>query len=146
MLRFEATDDIWIAVKSEYQGEFGEINEEWSLDSLTKTTTIDSLDLTYPAKEHLSKREVAAIYLLEDAGYVRLESSLDEVDSSLRTTHLRICWDGYEYLDILRDAGIWEKTKETVRSEGGNFAIEMIRSVALAIAKKQLSDKANLQL
>lgn len=146
MLRFEKSGQIWVQVTSSYEGPCGERNETWSIDSETETERNDALDIEYPKLEPLNDYQIAAIYLLEDAGYVRLNTKTDTVDPNLTETYLRISWDGYEYLDLLRDEGIWKKTKAAVKEEGGSLALEVIKSVATALGKKQIEDRTGLKL
>ena len=47
-----------------------------------------------------------------------------------------LTWEGHEFLDVVRDAVIWQKTKEKVEKElGGSTTIVIIKELAIAIAK-----------
>ena len=47
---------------------------------------------------------------------------------------LRITWDGYEFLDTVRDPEIWSKTKDGARKVGG-WSLSLIRDLAAGFIK-----------
>jgi hypothetical protein len=49
----------------------------------------------------------------------------------------RLTWEGHEFLDNIRDAGIWGKTKAKLR-DLPSVAVTLIREIALAETKKHL--------
>ncbi|PCJ75787.1 MAG: hypothetical protein COA53_04820 [Rhodobacteraceae bacterium] len=50
-----------------------------------------------------------------------------------------ISWDGYEYLDSVRDDGIWAKTKEKLLLVGGSASLDVTKSVAISMITAALA-------
>lgn len=85
-----------------------------------------------PLREHVS--------LLINAGYLREVG----VTRSSSRTKVQLTWQGHDFLDAVRSQSIWEKTKQAVAEEGGSFSLELLKTVALAFAKKQISEHTGL--
>lgn len=49
----------------------------------------------------------------------------------------RLTWHGHEFLDSIKDAGIWEKTKERIKGLPG-VALAVVAAIAEAELKKRL--------
>ena len=45
-----------------------------------------------------------------------------------------LTWDGCDYLDAIRDAGVWAKTKEVVKEAVGSTTMEVIKQAAVMVA------------
>ena len=76
------------------------------------------------------------VQLLCDSGYL-----IQESDSGFRLTS-----DGYDFIVAIRDKGIWEKTKKAVAETGGNTTLEMIKSLAAGLLKKQISKHTGIDI
>lgn len=50
----------------------------------------------------------------------------------------RLTWDGSEFLDAIRDDTIWNTTKKRVAATAGTVTIEVLKAVAVSIAKSTL--------
>ncbi|WP_172299109.1 DUF2513 domain-containing protein [Pseudoruegeria sp. HB172150] len=59
---------------------------------------------------------------------------------------VHLTWEGHDFLDSVRDVGIWEKTKETVAETGGSAAIEIIKAVAIGFAKKKIEQHTGIDI
>jgi len=44
-----------------------------------------------------------------------------------------LTWEGYDYLDKIRDDSVWNKTKETIKTKGLPLIFDTIKSVSTAI-------------
>jgi len=76
------------------------------------------------------------IELLCDAGFMVQVS-----DSGYRLTN-----QGHDYLQAIRDEGIWAEAKRAVAATGGSATLEMVKNIALGFLKKKISDHTGLAL
>lgn len=60
--------------------------------------------------------------------------------------YFRVTAKGCDFLDAIRDGGIWEKTKAAVAETGGNAALEIIKAIAIGYVRKQLKDCADIEI
>jgi len=58
----------------------------------------------------------------------------------------RITNQGHDYIDAIRDDGIWQKTKKAVAETGGSATLEIIKSVAMAFAKEEIRKHTGLDI
>lgn len=86
-----------------------------------------------PAEER--KRQYHVL-LLCDAGLAK------EVGKS----SYRLTAAGHDFLDAIRSEGIWQRTRAVVAEEGGSVAFDLLKSLALGFAKKQIEDRTGLKL
>lgn len=86
-----------------------------------------------PSTEDL-KRHMHAKWL-SDAGLL-----LEENDGVFRITN-----QGHDYLAAIRDDGIWKKTKAAASSAGG-VGLGVMRDIAVAYVKQELSARLGLQI
>lgn len=76
------------------------------------------------------------IRLLEDAGFVKAEIYEDSEGISAEVE--RMTSQGYDFLDSIRNATIWEKVKERVRSTAGSVSLSVLSDVAITIVKRKV--------
>ena len=75
--------------------------------------------------------------LLNDAGLI--EAKRIPRDDFIRDFDvMRITYQGYEYLDSVRDAKIWRNVKEKIAAVGG-ATFDIIKAVAVEELKKELN-------
>lgn len=53
---------------------------------------------------------------------------------------------GHDYLDSIRDEGIWKSTKEMVAETGGSATLEIVKSLALGLLKQKITKHTGLDL
>ena len=53
-----------------------------------------------------------------------------------------LTWDGCDYLDAIRDAGVWAKTKSVIKNTVGSTTLDVIRQTAVMVATSTI--KAHL--
>jgi hypothetical protein len=53
---------------------------------------------------------------------------------------------GHDYLDAIRDDGIWERTKRQVAETGGNATLDILKQLAIGALKKKISDHTGVDL
>lgn len=47
-----------------------------------------------------------------------------------------VTWKGQDLLDSIEDEGIWQKTKDRLTKVGGTASIDVVKSIAVELAKK----------
>ena len=82
------------------------------------------------------RKEHYHIQLLCDEGLLYQVS-----DSAYRLTS-----QGHDFIEAIRDKGIWEKTKEAVAETGGNASLEILKTLALGFLKTKISQHANIEI
>ena len=95
----------------------------------TKLTVDDFTNDAYDAS-----RISFHISLLLDCGYI--EATEFNVIGQKYQQYLikRITSSGYDYLNSVRDANVWSKTKETLKSVGNSVSLDVIKTVASKVA------------
>ena len=58
----------------------------------------------------------------------------------------RLTAQGHDYLDAIRDEGIWMKTKSLVSEAGGNATLEIVKTLAVGFLKKKISQYTDIDL
>lgn len=76
------------------------------------------------------------ILLLSDKGLV----------TSVADGTFRMTAQGHDYLDAIRDHGIWQKTKDAVAATGGNASLEIIKQLATGFLKVKISQHTGIDL
>ena len=84
------------------------------------------------------------IDLLVQAGFLETcgrETSDSKVQDRVRVTNL-----GHDYIDAIRDEGIWAKTKEVVKESGGSATIEIVKALAIGLLKNKISKHTDIDI
>ena len=58
----------------------------------------------------------------------------------------RMTAQGHDFLDAVRDEGIWSKTRDAVRDTGGNATVEIVKALAMGFLKKKISQHTGIEL
>lgn len=77
-------------------------------------------------------------HLLGQAG---LANVFDVTTIDKRTPHAQIkslTWAGHDYVDAIRDEGVWKKTKSATKAAGG-YTFEIVKQVAIAVLKDAIA-------
>ena len=79
------------------------------------------------------------VQLLEEVGFVNasISKQVGKVPA-LDFTIYKIRWEGHDFLDAVRNDTNWNKTKNLISSKGGNMTFEVIKSVAIELARKAI--------
>ena len=93
------------------------------------------VDLRVPPEE---RKELYYILLLCDERYV--------VPTGNRNETYRLTAQGHDFIEAIRDEGIWEKTKKVVSETGGNATLEMVKIIASGFLKEKLSKHTGIEL
>ena len=59
---------------------------------------------------------------------------------------VQITFNGHDYLNAIRDEGIWSRTKTAVAETGGSATLELLKNIATGFVKKKLSQHTGLDL
>lgn len=79
------------------------------------------------------------VQMLDRAGFIHATVSRALSPSGPRQFFInKIEWAGYDYLDAVRDPGIWAKTEEKLKSVGGSATLEVVKAVAVKIIAEAL--------
>jgi predicted transcriptional regulator len=108
-LDYDLIRDILIAIEK----------DEFEPDSLN-SLNINGVDQTIIAK-HLSLLEQAK--LLE----VFIEGNSDNSYESYSLSELPITWEGYQYLDAIRDKNNWESIKNVLKEKTLSFSYDTFK-------------------
>lgn len=67
---------------------------------------------------------------------------------SLDTRHhwYRMTASGHDYLDAIRDEGIWKRTTAAVTETGGSASVEILKALATGFLKKKISRHTGIEL
>ena len=61
-------------------------------------------------------------------------------------TGFKLTHSGHDFLDSVREAGIWESTKEALSETGGSAAIEVVKAIAIGFAKKKIQTHTGIEI
>lgn len=79
------------------------------------------------------------VQLLDRAGFLDVTVSKALGGRGPRVFFInRIEWAGYDYLDAVRDPGIWSKTEQQLKKVGGSATLEIVKAVAIKIISEAL--------
>jgi len=59
---------------------------------------------------------------------------------------LRMTSAGHDYLDAIRNEGIWADTKKAVKEGGGSATLEIVKLIAIGFIRKQLKERAEIEI
>jgi len=76
------------------------------------------------------------IDLLCDVGYLK------QVNEHV----YRLTSVGHDFIESVRDGGIWKKTKAAVIETGGNATIELVKQIAHGLLVKKLHEHTGIEL
>lgn len=81
------------------------------------------------------KKELYHLKLLRDQGFVKFEGDTFRLTNS-----------GHDFVQAIKDDTVWRKTKNAIAETGGSATIEIIKAVAVAYLKDQISKHTGLKL
>lgn len=79
---------------------------------------------------------------LIEAGYIEGEYS-KYLSGKRDTTIMSITWEGHEFLDTIRDDGVWKITKEKIKGFS-SVSIKILSNVATQILTNLISNRLDL--
>jgi hypothetical protein len=76
-------------------------------------------------------------WLLDDGMLVQLTGA---------KTHVRMTSSACDFIENVKNEGIWAETKAAVAKEGGSVALELLKKVAMETVKAKLKKHTNIEL
>ncbi|WP_434290230.1 DUF2513 domain-containing protein [Celeribacter sp. SCSIO 80788] len=92
--------------------------------------------------DFLIENDAYQLILMEQAGFCEL--SAKTMNSQLPGL-IRISFLGHDYLDAIRDEGVWIKTKKGLAAVGGG-TLEIAKDMAVAYIKQEAAEKLGITL
>ena len=71
--------------------------------------------------------------MLEEAGFVSDYRAHYASDGLYMFSVGPLTWEGNEFLDMIRDDSIWEKTKSAIRNSGLPLVLETVKTMAYTV-------------
>ena len=79
------------------------------------------------------------------AGHVKLLIDEGLLESPGRGV-VRITARGHDFIESIRDPGIWARTKEAVAETGGNATLDIVKQLATGFLKKKITQHTGIEL
>lgn len=106
-----------------------------------KATSAPEVGLNFKVEGHSDEAAAYHLTMLIDAGYV-----LGQKTSMANMVMVKgLTMTGHDYLDSIRDAEIWRKTKEGAHKAGG-FTLEILGDLAKGIIKTQIKKHTGIEV
>ena len=103
----------------------------------------------------LESCESVIMYVMGDR-----QSDSDDAENDKKSHHITLLKEGdyldkynysmtlkaHEFIEVIRDQEIWEKTKNAISETGGNATLEMVNKLAEGFLKKKISQHSGIEL
>ena len=76
------------------------------------------------------------VRLLYEAGWIEGIDATSHDGYSLM--NMRLTWYGHDFLDSIRDEGVWSNVREKLKAVGGTTTLEVLKALAVSVAKEKL--------
>ena len=93
---------------------------------------------------HNEVKIVEHLKLMEEAGLL-VVTFYDLLSGPALVNVKSITWEGYEFLETIRDPKIWKKTKITA-NEVGSFGIDIIKEISKGFIKTKLKHHTGFEI
>lgn len=105
-------------------------------DLALKPVRIDGID------EINLNREVERLY---DSGYLEGIADNQYQSQYKRIAVKDLSMKGHDFLDLIRDPDVWNKTKKGAEAAGG-FTLDLLKDLAKGLIKKKIEDHTGVKL
>ena len=78
------------------------------------------------------------ISIMRDAGLVKASIMPADDDPYYSCRVSSLTWEGNDFLDVVRNETVWEKTKSAISKTVGSATFEMVKSMAVKIGEAML--------
>lgn len=78
------------------------------------------------------------LWLLQDAGYIEAGHHSRFLSRGEVWHSVKLTWAGTNFLNTIRDPGVWTETKNRVASTVGTVSIAVLTEVATSVARRML--------
>lgn len=123
---------LLLRIEAQRLGVGGAVAQVLTLSTSKPPLCLDGED---PDEVHYNMR------LLAEASY--LDMAKTQFTGSFNIHGLT--WAGHDFLDSVRDAEVWRKTKDGALEAGG-FTFDLLKDLAKGFAKKQIEDRTGIKL
>jgi len=76
--------------------------------------------------------------LLLEAGYIEGHDVATHGHDGPRVLPSRMTWEGHDFLDAIRDEGVWKKVQEKLLAVGGQTTLVILKELALSVTRSHL--------
>jgi hypothetical protein len=76
--------------------------------------------------------------LLLQAGYIEGHDVTTHGHDGPQVLPSRMTWEGHDFLDAIRDDGVWKKVQEKLLAVGGQSTLEVVKELALTVVRSHL--------
>lgn len=114
-------------------------DNDYIRELLLEIENCDKTILIFPKTMGMSNNAAKKWYhlqLLCDSGY------LVEVNESA----YRLTAEGHDFIESIRDYGIWNQIKSAIAQTGGSATLELIKCIGLGYIKQKLSQNTGIDL
>ena len=87
-------------------------------------------------EDHSSEEVSYHIMLLQEAGLIEAVNLSSH--TNLIWKPVRLTWQGYEFLEAVKDDARWNRVKDIMGNAGG-YVFEVAKAIAVALLKDQIS-------
>ena len=107
--------------------------------------TYQPLDSRHIEIDGYSKEHIAYhLKIMDDGGLIDVQNSTVMVGNIHRFVIDGITWNGHEFLDSVRNDGVWSHTKESLKPVG-SASFEVVKSIAVAYIGSKSSERSGRQ-
>jgi hypothetical protein len=99
---------------------------------------VESGEETPELEQYDQSNRVYQAALMIDAGLVEGVISKDQHGMPARSAIIRLTWAGHDFLDAVRDNGVWKNIKDNVLKPGASWTFGLLLEYAKFEIKKHL--------
>ena len=81
------------------------------------------------------------VYLMGQAGLLRVEETICKCDTSPTATPHSITWEGYKFLEAARDPSRWKSALKKVTTSGAAMTFDILKGVLVALSQDALATR-----
>lgn len=100
-------------------------------------------DVKIATDGHSQQELTEHLFMLYEAGFI------EGIDASHMQGRVllvqRLTWHGHEFLEVIRDQSIWEKTQDGMKQAGG-FSIDLAKALAKGFIKKNVERYTGVEI
>ena len=147
LLRIEKHHSAWVQIATRYDGWIAD--EECYFWEVLRGSNGDEIFTDHIERVPMTADEKASIDLLADAGFLTFSedsSNPNLTPDEISEKYVRITNAGHDYLDAVRNEGIWKRTKGAVIEQGGNATLEIVKALATGFLRKQIEERTGIKL
>ncbi len=95
----------------------------------------------FPDAEEITHFVDYQLEKMEEAGLI----DRDKGRAGYSPEHIKITFNGHDYLDAIRSETVWNKTKDGISAVGG-MTLAMVKDLAISYLKQEAAEKLGIKL